>query len=179
MSARPGNLLVLGERAALAWVLTEQRMAFPAHRAREADALRPGDPLLLYTTRGCFHNPTRDRGRVMGEATVAGPARRLATPVAFGDHEFPIGCDLVIERIAPFGRGVELAPLVDRLRAFPDPRSWSARMRRALVPLPAADLRLLRRRLEPLLVDRAAAVPSYIATLPDSRSPRSARLTAL
>ncbi|HKF79950.1 MAG TPA: hypothetical protein VKB17_03920, partial [Thermoleophilaceae bacterium] len=63
-------LLILGEREALAWVLREQRMAFSARRARSASALTLGDRLLLYTTRGCFHNPTRDRGRVIGAGEV-------------------------------------------------------------------------------------------------------------
>lgn len=165
---------MLGERTALAWVLAEQRMAFPAYRMREARALREGDALLLYTTRGCFHNPTRDRGRVMGEGIVASPVEVLSRPVMFNDREFSLGCRLTIERLAPFGRGVELALFVDRLRAFPDPRSWSARMRRALVPLPAADLRLLRRRLEPQLIARAAALPTYLERIPASPPLRGA-----
>ena len=63
-------LLVIGDRAALAWVLAEQRMAFPALRRSQAMALEIGDELLVYTTRGCFRNPGRDRGRVMGLAKV-------------------------------------------------------------------------------------------------------------
>src|SRR6202051_2908697 len=66
--AAVGYLLVIGERDALAWVLTTQRMAVPDYRSREVSALEPGDQLFLYTTRGCFHNPTRDRGRVVGVA---------------------------------------------------------------------------------------------------------------
>jgi hypothetical protein len=50
-------LLVIGDAAALAWVLAEQRMAFPASRRSQAMALEVGDELLIYTTRGCFHNP--------------------------------------------------------------------------------------------------------------------------
>ena len=64
-------LLVIGERAALAWVLAEQQMAFPVLRRSQAMALEVGDELLIYTTRGCFHNPTRDAGRVMALASVA------------------------------------------------------------------------------------------------------------
>ena len=56
-------------------------MAFPPHRAASAHALRRGDPLLLYLTRGAFHNPMRDRGRVIGEVTVASQVRDLERPI--------------------------------------------------------------------------------------------------
>ena len=74
MAEPGGHLLVIGEREALVWVLSEQRMAFPAHRAAEAVALAPGGLLLIYTTRGCFHNPTRDRGRVVRERRWRAPS---------------------------------------------------------------------------------------------------------
>ncbi|CAN5847571.1 hypothetical protein BH20GEM1_BH20GEM1_10210 [soil metagenome] len=54
---------------------------------------------------------------------------------------------LHIELLAPRHEGVELAPLVERLDVFPEARSWSARMRRALVPLGARDAALLEREL--------------------------------
>ena len=160
-----GHLLVIGEREALVWVLSEQRMAFPAHRAAEAGALVPGDLLLIYTTRGCFHNPTRDRGRVVGEATVVSPVEPLKQAVVFQQREYPIGCRLALGGLAPRAQGVELAPLIPQLQAFPDPATWSVRMRRALVPLPSADVVLLREALAQHLVDRRQAFPSYAATL--------------
>ena len=55
-------LLVIGDREALGWILAEQRMAFSSMSRPHVRALSPGDTLLLYTTRGCFKNPTRDRG---------------------------------------------------------------------------------------------------------------------
>lgn len=167
MSAPAAHLLVIGERQALAWILTEQRMAFPPSRAAEAMALRPDDPLLLYTTRGCFHNPTRDRGRVIGEARVAGTVERLETPVRFDDREYPTGCGLVLDLLSPLGQGVELAPLVPQLAAFPDPTSWSVRMRRSLVALDGSDAALIRRHLKAVAAhDRRAAVASYLAAVP-------------
>ena len=160
------HLLVIGDREPLAWILREQRMAFPVHRGTEARTLAPGDLLLLYTARGCFRNPTRDRGRVIGEATVAGPVETLAEPVSFGDHTYPFVCELTVDRLAPRPSGVELQPLVERLDAFPDPASWSARMRRALVPLPERDVALLRERLAPLLAPRVEALPTYPGASP-------------
>jgi hypothetical protein len=141
-------LLPISDREPLAWILSASRTAFPPHRRREAEALEVGDKLLLYTTRGCFRNPTRDRGRVIGVATVARPARELARPVRFGDREFPIGLDLEIESLVSRGLGVELAPLIPKLReSFPNPRAWSARLRRALVPLAPSDAAAIERRL--------------------------------
>jgi hypothetical protein len=153
--ARKSLLLPIADREALTWIVREQRTAFGEHRAREAEKLEPEDVLLLYTTRGCFRNPTRDRGRVIGRATVTAPVRRLAKPVVFGDREFPYIVEFRIESLAPRRKGVELAPLVTRLReTFPDPATWSVRMRRALVPLPPADARLLEGELR-------RAVPPY------------------
>jgi hypothetical protein len=167
VTAEPrGHLLLIGDRAPLVWVLSEQRMAFRARRASEVGALTPGDLLLIYTTRGCFHNPTRDRGRVVGEATVASAVEPLDEPVVFGEREYPIGCRLNVTGLAPRRQGVELAPLVPDLAVFPDPATWSVRMRRTVVPLPAGDVALLRAELGPLLVDRRTALPSYLAALP-------------
>lgn len=45
--------------------------------------------------------------------------------------------------------GEELRPLVARLEAFPDVRSWSVRLRRPLLRLPQADAGLLRDALRP------------------------------
>ena len=70
-------LLVIGDAVALAWVLAEQRMAFPALRKSEAAALEVGDELLIHTTRGCFNNPTRDRSRVIGLALAIHAGQRL------------------------------------------------------------------------------------------------------
>ncbi|MFF3909822.1 hypothetical protein ACFYZJ_28480 [Streptomyces sp. NPDC001848] len=67
------HLLIIEDRAALSWVVTGQRMAFPTGRAKAARALGEGDEVFLYTTRGCFRNPTRDLGRVIGRATIAVP----------------------------------------------------------------------------------------------------------
>lgn len=160
------HLLVIGEREALVWLLSKQRMAFPAHRAAEAGALTPGDLLLIYTTRGCFHNPTRDRGRIVGEATVASDVKPLQQPVVFQQRQYAIGCRLTLGGLAPRPQGVELAPLVRQLQAFPDPATWSVRMRRTVVPLPASDVALLREALAPHLVESRRALQSYVAALP-------------
>jgi len=156
-------LLILGDRDAIAWVLSEQRMAFPPTARAEVDRLAEGDVLLVYATRGAFGNPTRDRGRVIARAVVTSPVVALEEPVVFGERSFPRGCRLRIETLAPWGSGVELQPLVERLAAFPDPRSWSVRLRRPLLHLPPGDAALLTRKLQPVAGDPAEHLAGYLA----------------
>jgi hypothetical protein len=142
-------LLPISDREPLEWVLREKRTAFPAHRRRDASKLKAGDSLFLYTTRGCFRNPTRDRGRVIGVASVLGPAQDLKHPVRFGEREFSIGVNFRLETLLPRDEGIELAPLIPALQeSFPSERSWSVRLRRALVPLAAHDATTLKRALK-------------------------------
>ncbi|MEU8073146.1 hypothetical protein AB0B20_25660 [Micromonospora sp. NPDC049151] len=144
-------LLILGERDAIAWVLREQRMAFPGTPRAEIGALAVGDRLFLYATRSAWHNPTRDRGRIFGWATAQSAVRELDQPVEIAGREFVSGCTLQIEGLAPYPGGVELQPMIEQLDAFPKRNAWSVYLRRALVVLPAADARLIGRRLRPLL----------------------------
>jgi hypothetical protein len=144
-------LLPISDRQPLAWIIAKQRTAVSARRRREAEALQPGDQVLLYTTRGCFRNPTRDRGRVIGLARVGHPARRvLDEPVRFGDREYPLEVSLKIESLAPRGAGVELGPLLDRLESFPNRNAWSAYLRRALVPITPKDAIVITEALDPI-----------------------------
>ena len=155
------HLRIIGDRAALSWVLTEQRMAFPAGRSKAARALEEGDEIFLYTTRSCFRNPTRDLGRVIGRAAVASPVRALGEPVTFGDRSFTEGCHLEVSGLARFREGLVLRDLVPRLSVFPDPATWSVHMRRASLTLPPGDADLVRTELEPLLRPYNEAVEEY------------------
>jgi hypothetical protein len=132
-------LLVIGEREALAWILRESRMAFPATTRREVDRLRVGDTLFLLTTRGCFHNPGRDRTRVIGRATVTSEVAPLDPVPHIAGRDFPRGCDLEIYSLTPYLEGVELAPLVPRLGAFAGSTAWGMRLSRPLVLLSGGD----------------------------------------
>jgi hypothetical protein len=155
-------LLVIGEAVALAWVLAEQRMAFPALRRSQAMALEIGDELLIYTTRGCFHNTTRDAGRVIGIARVATPVRDLAEPVVFGERRYTSGCALDIQGVAALREGVELSSLVTELHVFPDARTWGMRLRRPVVPLDKHDASLLKRHLTALLEPPDRHLAAYL-----------------
>ena len=163
-------LVIISERRALAWVLSSRRMAFPAHRLSEVSALARGDGLFLYTSRGCFHNPTRDRGRVIGLARAASGVAALDPPVVLADREFAYGCDLDIESLAPLHVGVDLAAMVPELATFPNKTGWTTRLRRPLVPLETKDAVLLRRRLRPLVGSPETVMGDYLAAVP-SRSP--------
>lgn len=164
-------LVVLSDRKPLYWVLSEQRMAFPGKRDRVSPRLRPGDKLLIYTTRACFHTPQRDRGRVIGEATVRSPVEVLKHPVAFDDRQFPVGCSLTIDRLAPARHGVDLQTLATEIHAFAIPGSWRSYLRRPLVPLDQHDADLLRRSLDALAKTPSADILASYARLVD-RSPR-------
>ena len=155
-------LLVIGEATALAWVLAEQRMAFPALRRPQATALEVGDGLLIYTTRSCFHNPKRDVGRVMGLANVTTRVRDLAEPVVFGERRYTSGCALAIQGVAALREGVELSSLVTELHVFPDAETWGMQLRRPLVPLDEHDATVLRRYLDMLLEPLEHHLDAYL-----------------
>ena len=154
-------LLIIGERDALAWVLREQRMAFPGYRRREAVEVAADDRLFLYTTRGCFHNPTTGRGRVIGIAKAVDQPTVLAEPVDVAARRFELGCSIEFVRLARYCEGVELAPLVPQLTTFPNKRGWMTRLRRPLVRLTAEDARLLVKLLRPVSGPPHEAIASY------------------
>jgi hypothetical protein len=158
-----GYLLILADREALAWVLREERMAFPAKWSWSAGRLQVGDRLLLYTTRTAFHNPKRDRGRVIGIAAVGSRIEHLREPLTIAGRSFTSACRLKLEGVAALREGVELAPLVPQLSVFPDPATWSAHMRRPFLSLPPSDFRLLERMVRPLLQNPRDVLDDYVA----------------
>lgn len=154
-------IVVLSDRDAIAWVIAEQRMAFPPHRLRQVQRLQPGDCLFLYATRAAFHNPTRDRGRVFGEAEVTTAVTLLDQPVELAGRAFNSGCDLKVQMLAPMRQGIELAPLVPQLSVFPDVRSWAVRLRRPLVPIGPDDAKILRSALKQAAGQPADVLATY------------------
>jgi hypothetical protein len=161
-------LLVIGHRAALAWILKYERMAFPGFRRPETQALKIGDRLLLYTTRNCFGNPTRDRGRVIGDAVVTSAVTALDQPVVISDRTFPVGCEISLKQLAPLHEGVEISELVPELDAFPNKGTWAIRLRRPLVPLTEHDSDLLSVRLAPLVSSPKDNLEQYMRWLPEN-----------
>jgi hypothetical protein len=164
------HLIVLGDRDAIAWVVSEQRMAFTRDRASSATAaIAAGDELLLYSTRGSFHSPTRDRGRVFGRALATSEVDKLSRPVRLLGREFTHGFEFELEALAPPRAGVDLAELIPRLSSFPNKRGWAASLRRPLLTLTPDDARLIRKGLRAAEEGtRAAVVQMYLAA---ARSP--------
>ncbi|GAA4192443.1 hypothetical protein [Microbispora amethystogenes] len=158
-------LLILGEREAVAWVLRESRMAFPPTRRSEVNRLTAGDDLFVLTTRGCWHNPARDRTRIIDTARVTSEVTAYEEPVTIAGREFTRGCGIALRSLAPYLTGVELAPLVPRLEAFPDARSWSIRLRRPLLELGAPDAALLAHALDGVTREPASVIPDYLSLI--------------
>jgi hypothetical protein len=171
--ARPSSfLLILGEREGLSWVLENRRMAFTRRGAQDARGLRKSDRLFIYTTRGCFHNPTRDRGRVIGEAEVTSSVSPLEEPVEIAGRTFSEACRIRIEALAPFGDGIELRDLLPMLKVLPQGAAWGMQMRRALLRLPDEDVSIIRRELAPKLRANRDAARTYLAMV---KAPATAR----
>jgi hypothetical protein len=139
-------------------------MAFAEHRRTQAERLREGDRLFLYTTRGCFRNPTRDRGRIIGVGYVTGALRHARRSIEFDGRVYPYEMPLAIEALSEYRQGMELAPLVAGLsETFPVPHAWSALMRRPLVPVSRDDASKLLGGLDGLLSSYEIAARSYRA----------------
>lgn len=168
-------LLLIGDHEPLVWVLTNERMAFPAARAYLVSQLSPDDRLFLYSTRGCFHNPTRDRGRVIGEATVRSTVATLEEPVKFGDKAYPLGCRLKIIGLAARGEGIELGTMTDRLNLFPDSRTWSARLRPVLVAIDRHDAALIHEQLIHVMHRPEVHRAGYLRRTPPPRKHTTSR----
>ncbi len=163
------HLLILGDRDAIAWVVSRKQMAFTSDRARAASAaITAGDELFLYSTRGAFHNPTRDRSRVFGRAVARSAVEQLANPVFLLGRKFTHGFLFALEALAPPRLGVDISELIPHLSTFPNKTGWAMSLRRPLLTLTPEDARLIRQRLKADVVETAEAVKGYLA---ESRAP--------
>jgi uncharacterized protein YjeT (DUF2065 family) len=153
-------LLLLATSSGLAYVMRERKMAFPPTRRIR---LGVGDRLLLYTTRGIFSNPIRDRGRVVGTAEVASQILPLETHRLIAGRTYTSECELRLTGLATLGQGVVLSNIVRELAVFqPNPAAWSAHMRRSVLRLPSGDYDYIMRELKPVLQNPDKAVGAYI-----------------
>ncbi|GAA3257458.1 hypothetical protein GCM10020216_095190 [Nonomuraea helvata] len=165
-------LLILSEREAVAWVLRESQMAFPQTNRSEVNRLKVGDDLFVVTTRRCWHNPTRDRTRVIGTAVVTSEVVPYEKPVAIAGRDFTRGCDITVRALAPYLMGLDLASLIPRLDAFPNKSAWSIRLRRALLEISTSDATLLKQEFEGVAREPAAVIPIYLSSIrPIRRAP--------
>jgi hypothetical protein len=153
-------MAILGDREALGWVLREQKMVFGPERWRLWRSLKQGDALALYTTRQCFRNPTRDRGRVIATASLISSLQKLKTPICFRDRSYEFYCDLDIDQLAPWGEGPELVNMVPRLNTFPT--AWRSHIRRSLVQLDEHDYGVITTTLATEAMARNEALDGYL-----------------
>jgi len=131
-------MIVLGNGDAIAWVLSKERMAVNARLTALPD---PGDRIVLYVTRGAYHNPTRDRSQVIGLAEATGRPSIGRIEVAGRSYGKSFG--LRLDDIADIGRGLPFEPLVPRLGFIANKASWGGALRRPVVKLPESDFSVI------------------------------------
>lgn len=163
MAHKNPHLAIIGDRAALAWVLREQRIAFPEPRYRNAfPHLDENDQLYLYTTRNCYKNPGRDRGLVISRARVVSEMTRTEEPRVVGDRELPLEASLDVEALAPARDGIDLAATVPQLTSFPKPDAWAIYLRRSLFRLTEHDATLFDQQLKNHVGQREHNLEGYL-----------------
>ena len=145
MSEAQTWLVAFGEIDGLRWVLKHSRMAFSEGLAWRASRIRPGDQLVLYATRGAFHNPTRDRSQLAGLARATSPVRRLRRPVQIRGRDYVVACDIQVTVSLPERQGVDFAPFVRKLEFIRRKNVWGQYLRAGLVPISRDDGRFLER----------------------------------
>ena len=160
-------LFIIGEREALHWVVHASRVAFPPGRTAQARVLDTGDLLFLYTTRGAFHNPTRDRGRIAGRAVVLEPPQVFDDAMELAGLRFASGCPIDIDLLAPYLGGADLVELVPRMSTtFGAGDGWRARLRGTLLRVAEADTPVL----EHAVSEHAGPLEDVLADYPRPRS---------
>lgn len=120
------------------WVIEHGRMAVGP---RVKSLPGPGERVVLYTSRGAFHNPTRDRAQVIGLGiTTDEPAQRRLV-IAGTPYARSFGVD--IEVLAEPRHGLDFASLVPRLDFITKKKSWGGALRRPVVRISDRDYRTI------------------------------------
>jgi hypothetical protein len=131
-------MIILGDCDAIAWVLSNGRMAVNGRVAALPD---PGERVALYVTRGAYRNPTRDRAQIIGLAQVTEPPEISEVVVAGRSYAKSFG--LRFDDVAEPRAGLPFEPLVPRLRFIGNKASWGGAVRRPVVRLSEADFRVI------------------------------------
>jgi hypothetical protein len=135
-----GWLFVIGDGDSLRWVLGKRRMAFRAHV--KTSHLSPGDATVIYATRGCWHNPTRDRAQILAIGSIASPIRNK--PVGVAGETMPQYCDLVFDVVLPERGGVPFTGLVEQLSLTKGRANWGPLLHRTIVSIGDGDVAAIR-----------------------------------
>lgn len=169
--SRSSFIVILNEREAIRWVLTHHQIAFTAAAARrEARALKPGDELFLYITRGAWHNPTRHRGQIVGSATLTTNVSAFDRPLEIARHQFITYAGIRITHLTKLQHGLDLSETAHELEAIKQPKAWYMYLRRSLLSINEVDAATIAR-LMPRSTDEASSVlSSYFDTRPEIRT---------
>lgn len=108
---------------------------------------------MIYATRGCWHNPTRDRAQVVAVGSVASPVSHTSVDVA--GETMPQHCDLALDVVLAERGGIPFTDLVGRLSVTKGRDNWGPVLRRTIVALADRDIVTVRR-----AVDKAARTRS-------------------
>ncbi|MDW3845694.1 hypothetical protein NMK34_03645 [Micromonospora sp. BRA006-A] len=169
------HIAVLSDVRALAWVLSEGRMAFNVRQKRALASLDLGSPLFLYVTSRCFRGlPFGGKSGLIAEVGVTSPVIRLDKPIAFAGNSFGMGCSVEIRQLLPPSQMVNLGPLVPELDAFHG--AWHLRLRAGFVPLNEHDYQVLDKRISREVTSLQGAVDAYMA-LAEQREERQLPVT--
>jgi hypothetical protein len=110
-----------------------------------------GDFFAIYTTRGAFHNPTRDQSQIVALGQFASQVQRRA--VTIDDFVYSRSCKLRVTAELEPRHGLPFRPLINQLNFIQNKKGWASTMRRTLVPVGPEDYarieKAFRKRLNP------------------------------
>jgi hypothetical protein len=129
---------VFGEIKALDWVAEMSLMAFASHASTQMARMDRGDVAVLYVTQGARHNPTRDKSRLAGLATVLSkPTQDQELDIA--GRSFSWSCPIRIDLLVDENSGPLVSDLVAKLDLVRQTHSWGAYFRRSPLELSKHD----------------------------------------
>jgi hypothetical protein len=117
-------------------------MACPTSAAPQARRTTQGDRAVLYTTRGAYHNPTRDEVRLVGVATVTGSCEP-AEVLEIAGREFAWACPITVALLLPDRQGPRVRELAARLDRVKRPEAWGGYFRSSPVEVNEHDWSVL------------------------------------
>jgi hypothetical protein len=132
-------VVVLGDRDGLRWVVKNDMMAWTKGSARKAAEIRCGDGLILYVTRGAFHNPARGEAQLVAEVRALEQPRPLAQPFLLAGRTFVSACRLRFTLLLPEKKGAPVRPIVENLAFVRRKDTWGQYFRSGLIEVPGED----------------------------------------
>ena len=140
MKSAPSHwMFVLAAKEPAEWVIAHGVMGF--REGVRLPAMRPGDCVVLYLTRGVRRNPTRDRARIAGVGRLTSGLSSKSQLIA--GSRYPRSCTFGLDHRFNLADGPEFAPLVGELAFIENKGAWSAYLRRTVVRITDDDFQLI------------------------------------